>query len=65
MRLTGAFLDDDNLTGSTKALTDALVEAGVLPGDDADTLKVEVHQWRVASKGEVGTSVEIFDLPKG
>lgn len=37
--------DGDNLLGSTKPLTDALVTAGVLSDDRLDWVRVEVVEW--------------------
>ena len=55
-------LDEENLChlGSTKSITDCLVEAGLLPGDDPKTVKIEVSQERVAHYSHERTVIEII-----
>lgn len=53
-------LDDDNLWGGAKPLIDSLREHGLIPEDDAKTIRLQVRQVRVGSYKEEGTEVEII-----
>lgn len=53
------FLDEENLNGSTKPVTDCLVQAGLLPNDDPKTVKITVEQERVCHYFEERTEIEI------
>jgi hypothetical protein len=53
------FLDQDNLNGSTKPVTDCLVQVGLIPSDDSQTIEVAVTQERVRHYGEERTEIEI------
>ena len=41
-------LDPDNAFGATKTITDCLCEVGLLPGDAANQIKLDVEQIKVA-----------------
>jgi hypothetical protein len=55
-------LDAENFAGSTKALTDALVEAfrEDIADDSPEYLELQHSQTRVGSKDEEGTWVKVF-----
>lgn len=55
-------LDSDNCTGGSKALTDALVKAGLLPGDSPELIDITVEQIKISKRSGRYTRIEI-DYP--
>jgi hypothetical protein len=54
-------LDEENLNhlGSTKAITDCLVQVGLLPDDDPKTITLAVAQEKVAHYSQERTTIDI------
>lgn len=54
-------LDDDNLKGGTKWITDTLVLAGILHDDSPQFAQIEVRQVKVDHWWEESTKVEVHE----
>ena len=52
-------LDPDNAVGATKTITDCLCTCGLIPGDAADQITVEVQQKKVNHLDEQHTELKI------
>src|SRR4030095_9108734 len=52
-------LDQDNAFGATKTITDVLVQIGLLPSDDPQTIQVTVEQEKVRHYCEERTEITI------
>lgn len=53
-------LDPDNAYAATKTLTDIVVGAGLIPGDDAAKIRLEVEQEKVAHRKDQRTEITII-----
>ena len=60
LSLRTSLLDEDNLAGGTKYLTDALRAGGIIPGDDPRSVKIEWDQQKVPHKDQEETVVTII-----
>ena len=52
-------LDPDNAYASTKTLTDLLCRCGIIPGDDAQKIRLEVEQKKVDHRKDQRTEITI------
>jgi hypothetical protein len=52
-------LDQENLNGSTKPVTDCLVQIGLIPDDDPKTIEIETSQEKVAHYSQERTTIHI------
>ena len=59
LSLRTSLLDEDNLAGGTKYITDALRAGKLIPGDDPRSVKIEWEQQKVPHKDQEETVVTI------
>jgi hypothetical protein len=52
-------LDQENRDGSTKPITDCLVQVGLIPDDDPKTIEIETSQEKVAHYSQERTTIDI------
>lgn len=56
-------LDPENFSAGVKDLLDGLRHAGLIRGDGYEDIVLETDQWKVKTKAEERTEIEIIYLP--